>query len=124
MEVALPSGVVTFLLTDVVGSTRLWETAPLAMTAALARHDDIAVHLRDTGAAALLYQRLSPFADRVIFTHAAVEGAVARPLGRLAVMLGRQREAEELFDRAMKIHEHIGSPYWLERTRSEWDSTR
>ena len=35
----LPSGTVTFLLTDVEGSTALWEEAPEAMRAALARHD-------------------------------------------------------------------------------------
>jgi predicted ATPase/class 3 adenylate cyclase/DNA-binding CsgD family transcriptional regulator len=37
----LPSGVVTFVLTDIVGSTRLWEDAPTAMVAALARHEAI-----------------------------------------------------------------------------------
>ena len=37
----LPSGVVTFVLTDIVGSTRLWETAPAAMETALARHAEI-----------------------------------------------------------------------------------
>ena len=36
---ALPSGTVTFLFTDIVGSTRLWEQYPRAMPAALARHD-------------------------------------------------------------------------------------
>jgi len=35
----LPSGTVTFLLTDVEGSTALWEEAPEAMRAALTRHD-------------------------------------------------------------------------------------
>jgi class 3 adenylate cyclase len=35
----LPSGTVTFLLTDAEGSTALWEEAPEAMLAALARHD-------------------------------------------------------------------------------------
>jgi len=35
----LPSGTVTFLFTDIEGSTRLWETQREAMTAALARHD-------------------------------------------------------------------------------------
>ena len=34
-----PSGTVTFLFTDVEGSTRLWEEHPAAMPAALARHD-------------------------------------------------------------------------------------
>ena len=35
----LPDGVVTFLFTDIEGSTRLWEGQPAAMEAALARHD-------------------------------------------------------------------------------------
>ena len=36
-----PSGTVTFLFTDVVGSTGLWETAPEAMGEAIARHDGL-----------------------------------------------------------------------------------
>jgi predicted ATPase/class 3 adenylate cyclase len=38
-EVELPAGTVTFLLTDIEGSTRLWETVPNAMTEALERHN-------------------------------------------------------------------------------------
>ena len=40
----LPSGAVTFLFTDIEGSTRLWEAHPDHMTTALARHDEL---LRD-----------------------------------------------------------------------------
>jgi predicted ATPase/class 3 adenylate cyclase len=40
----LPTGTVTFLFTDLEGSTRLWEQHPEAMREALARHDEI---LRD-----------------------------------------------------------------------------
>jgi predicted ATPase/class 3 adenylate cyclase len=40
----LPTGTVTFLFTDLEGSTRLWEEHPEAMKQALARHDEI---LRD-----------------------------------------------------------------------------
>jgi predicted ATPase/class 3 adenylate cyclase len=36
-----PSGTVTFLLTDLEGSTRLWEQDPDAMKAAMARHDEL-----------------------------------------------------------------------------------
>jgi class 3 adenylate cyclase len=36
-----PSGTVTFMLTDLEGSTRLWEHDPDAMTAAMARHDEL-----------------------------------------------------------------------------------
>ena len=54
----LPSGTVTFLLTDVEGSTALWEAAPEGMRAALARHDALfeaavaehrGVHIRPRG---------------------------------------------------------------------------
>ncbi len=38
---ALPAGTVTFLLTDVEGSTRLWEAAPEEMSAAVARHYEL-----------------------------------------------------------------------------------
>ena len=38
---ALPSGVVTFLLTDIVESSALWEQHPSAMAKALERHDAI-----------------------------------------------------------------------------------
>src|SRR3954451_4716208 len=53
-----PSGTVTFLLSDVEGSTPLWEEAPEAMRAALARHDALfesavaehgGVHVRPRG---------------------------------------------------------------------------
>jgi predicted ATPase/class 3 adenylate cyclase len=40
----LPTGTVTFLFTDLEGSTRLWEEHPEAMKAALARHDEILRH--------------------------------------------------------------------------------
>lgn len=36
-----PSGTVTFLFTDIEGSTRRWETAPEVMRAALALHDEV-----------------------------------------------------------------------------------
>ena len=36
-----PSGTVTFLLTDLEGSTRMWEQNPVAMKAAMVRHDEL-----------------------------------------------------------------------------------
>jgi class 3 adenylate cyclase len=36
-----PSGTVTFLLTDLEGSTRMWEQDPTAMKSAMVRHDEI-----------------------------------------------------------------------------------
>jgi class 3 adenylate cyclase len=37
----LPSGIVTFLFTDIEGSTKLWEKYPEEMKSALAKHDSI-----------------------------------------------------------------------------------
>jgi class 3 adenylate cyclase len=44
MTAAAPSGVVTFLFTDIEGSTRRWESDAAAMRAALLAHDEV---LRD-----------------------------------------------------------------------------
>ena len=41
MTAAAPSGVVTFLFTDVEGSTRRWEADPDVMRMALAAHDEV-----------------------------------------------------------------------------------
>ena len=41
MAVHPPSGTVTFLLTDLEGSTRMWEQDPVAMKTAMVRHDEI-----------------------------------------------------------------------------------
>src|SRR5512140_507945 len=41
MSSNLPSGTVTFLFTDLEGSTKLWEQYPGEMKLALARHDEI-----------------------------------------------------------------------------------
>jgi len=39
--VEAPTGTVTFLFTDIEGSTRLWQAAPEAMRSSLARHDQL-----------------------------------------------------------------------------------
>ena len=41
MTTEAPSGVVTFLFTDIEGSTRRWEADPEAMRAALSAHDEV-----------------------------------------------------------------------------------
>ena len=55
MTAAAPSGVVTFLFTDIEGSTRRWEADADAMRAALAEHDEVLAY-RDRGARRLLVQ--------------------------------------------------------------------
>lgn len=41
---ALPTGTVTFLFTDIEGSTRLWKAHPETMRVALACHDALYGH--------------------------------------------------------------------------------
>ena len=41
MGIGAPSGTVTFLFTDIEDSTRLWESTPADMTAAVQAHDVI-----------------------------------------------------------------------------------
>ena len=45
----LPSGTVTFLFTDVVGSSGLWESVPSVMATVIARHDSILRGAIDAG---------------------------------------------------------------------------
>ena len=44
MDSRLPSGTVTFLFTDIEGSTTMWEQHPVAMRDALARHNEVLRH--------------------------------------------------------------------------------
>jgi class 3 adenylate cyclase len=48
MTSAAPSGVVTFVFTDVEGSTRRWEADPDEMRLALAAHDEVMTPLINT----------------------------------------------------------------------------
>lgn len=96
---SFPTGIVTFLTTDIEGSTALWEKDPQAMRAALAAHD------------ATLRQAISDAAG-VVFKHtgdgllaafatpgAAVAAAIAAQLGlRLPVRMGLCTGEAELRD--------------------------
>jgi WD40 repeat protein/class 3 adenylate cyclase len=76
---ALPTGVVTFLLTDVEGSSRLWERAPAAMAQALERHDALIDRAVSAAGGSLLKARGEGDSTFSVFTRssAAVAAAVA-----------------------------------------------
>jgi predicted ATPase/class 3 adenylate cyclase/DNA-binding XRE family transcriptional regulator len=77
---SLPSGTVTFLFTDIAGSTKLWEQHPQAMPSALARHD------------ALLRQTITAHGGGVFKTVGdAVCAAFARAPDALTAALAAQR---------------------------------
>ena len=80
---AAPSGVVTFLFTDVEGSTRRWETDADAMRAALAAHDEV---LRTAIEAH----------DGFLFSHTGdgVVAAFASPMSAVNAAVDAQRELQ------------------------------
>lgn len=76
----------------------------------------------DATAAAVLHQNLEPYADRLvtIVFGSSVTGSVSHYLGMLAAQMGRYDAAFDHFDQAARVHEEIGAPAWLARTRMEW----
>lgn len=71
--------------------------------------------------AGILYPQLAPYAG--LFPTAALGTpalVVAHSLGLLATTLGRFDEAEAHFAAAEVVHQSIGAPTWLARTRLEW----
>jgi class 3 adenylate cyclase/pimeloyl-ACP methyl ester carboxylesterase len=104
----LPSGTVTFLFTDLEGSTRLWEQYPHEMRAALARHDAIlraAVTAHDGHVVKTTGDGLhAVFATATEATAAAIEGqqrllAEAWPLPQpLSVRMGLHTGHAEIRD--------------------------
>jgi tetratricopeptide (TPR) repeat protein len=69
------------------------------------------VLLGDTRRAALLYERLLPYADRNVVSITTMPfGPVALRLGMVAAMLGRWEEAERHFELAMERCTRLGAP--------------
>ena len=83
MTGAAPSGVVTFLFTDVEGSTRRWEADAAAMRVALMAHDDV---LRSSIEAH----------DGFLFSHTGdgVVAAFSSPRSAVDAAIAAQRELE------------------------------
>ena len=80
----LPTGIVTFLFTDVEGSTRLWEDQPDVMRSALARHDEI---LRDA-VASHGGQVVKSTGDGMLSVFASVHEALGACLDGQRVLMG------------------------------------
>jgi predicted ATPase/class 3 adenylate cyclase len=53
----LPAGTVTFLLTDIEGSSRLWETEPDAMEVALQQHDRLLAEVIESHGGTVIHSR-------------------------------------------------------------------
>lgn len=78
-------------------------------------------NLGDRQSAAILYQRLLPYAGLTSVVGAALtcRGSVSHSLGELAATLGRVADAERHFEEALQVHERMGARplvAWTEHT--------
>jgi predicted ATPase/class 3 adenylate cyclase len=75
----LPTGVVTFLLTDIESSTALWETDARAMSEALARHESLIAEVVEEHGGTLVKSRGEGDSTMSVYSQAtdAVEAAIA-----------------------------------------------
>ncbi|MDQ3689132.1 MAG: hypothetical protein M3406_03685 [Chloroflexota bacterium] len=79
---------------------------------------DVAADLGEASPAGALYELLLPFEDRAaVSAPDACAGAVARSLGRVALLLDRSGEAQAHFERALETNARLNARPWLARTR-------
>jgi class 3 adenylate cyclase/tetratricopeptide (TPR) repeat protein len=81
----------------------------------------VCAHLGDIPRATVLCELLTPYADQMpVGALGTATGSVSYYLGLLATTLQRFDEADTRFSAAQAIHERLGAPAWLARTRLEW----
>ena len=82
---------------------------------------ETAVALSDARRAAVLYELVLPYADRVAISYPEVStGPVARYLGILATALANLEEARPHFERAIEISARIGARGWLAHSQDDY----
>jgi predicted ATPase/class 3 adenylate cyclase len=83
----------------------------------MGRWADVAARLGDREAAAELYEQMLPYADHFLWNLVGIWGAASYHLGVLAGVLGRFEDARAHLTDATAMHERMGAPIWLARTR-------
>jgi class 3 adenylate cyclase len=83
--VSLPTGTVTFLFTDIEGSTRLWEERPEAARGAVARHDALIEALVELQQGVLVRPRGEGDSRFAVFTRASDAVAAACAIQRAMI---------------------------------------
>jgi tetratricopeptide (TPR) repeat protein len=81
----------------------------------------VCAHLGDERRAAALIHLISPYEGQLVtMSSLAYTGAVSHYLGLLWRTVGDRDAAERSFRGALELHERMGAPVWLARTRVEW----
>jgi class 3 adenylate cyclase len=98
----LPSGVVTFLLSDIVGSTSLWEQRPQAMAEAAARHGELMHEAVTAHGGTVLKARSEGNSTFSVFTEAT--DALAAALSAQRALLSEAWPESTLLSVRMALH--------------------
>src|SRR5262245_48018500 len=111
VEPALPTGVVTFLLTDIEGSATLWERAPDAMPSAIERHNELIERAVGAAGGVVLGARREGDGSFSVFTKtsSAVNAALA---ARAALETEEWPEGVSL---AVRMGVHVGEAHERDR---------
>jgi tetratricopeptide (TPR) repeat protein len=81
---------------------------------------EAATFTEDVESAAMIYEQLAPWHHLVVSTGANTLGAVSQFLGQLARVMGRQESARAHLFEALELHQGLGAPFHVARTRLEW----
>jgi hypothetical protein len=73
---------------------------------------DTAATVADPAAARTLIDALAPYDTAITFAGSQFYGAIARPLARLATLLGDYDQAETWFAVAHDLHAKFEAPFW------------
>jgi class 3 adenylate cyclase len=92
----------------------------LGTLTALATYADAAFQLSDAPAAAILSERLEPFAEQIVWSGASGYGHVRMWLGLLAALLGEHERADKHLQFACEFHEANALPLWAVRGQLGW----
>jgi class 3 adenylate cyclase len=96
----------------------------LVWSSAMTMLAEVCAWVDDRESAAILIEKLSPFAGILAHNGVTSFGAIDRYLGMLATTLGRFAQAEQHFWAAAAIHTRINAPAWLARTHVDWARMR
>jgi class 3 adenylate cyclase len=96
----------------------------VAWLSAAAQVADTAADIGAHADAERLLVRMEPYRHFFGYNMATMEGALARPMGRMAALLGRWDDADGLFAEALDLHRRFAAPYWVARTKLDWAEAR
>ena len=96
----LPTGTVTFLFTDVEGSTKLWERYPEAMRATMARHDEVLREVMESSGGYVF----KTVGDAFCVAFSSAPHALEAALGAQRALLSEEREKTGPLRVRMALH--------------------